>query len=62
MAYPFKNNPTKKKKYPIQIKKNPPKLKLTHPTQIKLTLKSNQIIPKNIGLGHHLVHTLSVMH
>jgi hypothetical protein len=32
MAYSFKNNPTKKKK-------NPPKLKLTHSTQIKLTLK-----------------------
>jgi hypothetical protein len=29
----------KKKINPIQIKKNPPKLKLTHPTQIKLTLK-----------------------
>ena len=35
MVYPFKNNPTKKKIIPIQIKKNQPKLKLTRPTQIK---------------------------
>jgi hypothetical protein len=37
----FKNNPTQKKKKinPIQIKKNPPELKLTHPAQIKLTIK-----------------------
>jgi hypothetical protein len=41
MAYPFKNNPTQKKINPIQIKKNPSKLKLTHPTQIKLTQKLN---------------------
>jgi hypothetical protein len=35
MAYPFKNNPTQKKLSQSKLKKKPPKLKLTHPTQIK---------------------------
>ena len=37
MAYPFKNNTTKKKINPIQIKKKPTQIKinLPHPNQIK---------------------------
>jgi hypothetical protein len=42
MAYPFKNNLTQKKlTQSKKKKKKPPKLKLTHPTQIKNTLKLN---------------------
>ena len=49
MTYPFKNNPTQKNN-PIRIKKkkkrNQPELKLTQPTQIKLTLKLNSNSPQ----------------
>jgi hypothetical protein len=41
MVYPFKNNPTQKINQIQIIKKKTPKLKLTHLTQIKLTLKLN---------------------